>query len=168
MSQKATHSIDDEPDDSRQHKKRRTGSGPDDVSTVSHDGSETRQSPGRQVEEELTLALSRENSKHDSTVNGDQGQGNTQGDDATENGATPAVTQDIMNPEVAAVISNIMDHSERVEEQFALDQQQNADGDSSDSKDLVYINSNSHLKSQSLPILDNLVRSPTLIKIKYK
>lgn len=157
MTQKATHAIDDEPDDSRQHKKRRTESGSENVLAVSHD---TR-SPGRQVEEELTLALSRENSKQDLVINGNQGQGqgNTQDDDATENGATPAVTQDTMNPEVAAVISNIMDHSERVEEQFALNQQQSAEGDSSEAKDLVYIKANSHLKSQSLPILDNLVCS---------
>ena len=62
-----------------------------------------------------------------------------------------------MTPDVAAVISNIIDHSERVEEQFALNQQQGAEDGTPGAKDLVFIKANSHLKSQSLPILDNLV-----------
>lgn len=167
VTEKATHAIDDdESNDPRRHKKRRTGSGPEEASTVSHDGKDTGESPGRQVEEELTLALSHEGSKPDPAMNGDRTLSNPQGDDTTENGATPAVTQDTMNPDVAAVISNIIDHSERVEEQYALNQQENAEGDSSESKDLVFIKANSHLKSQSLPILDNLVCFLTFIMAK--
>lgn len=72
------------------------------------------------------------------------------------------------NPEIssdmATVISDIMNHSGRVEEQYALGQQQLESGSGqSTSTGLVYIKANSHLKIQSLPILDNLVSESKLI-----
>ncbi|KAL1998725.1 hypothetical protein VTN02DRAFT_5675 [Thermoascus thermophilus] len=59
---------------------------------------------------------------------------------------------------MAAVISNIIDHSERVEEQCALSQQpvETNGQQASSNKGLVFVKANSHLKVQSLPILDNL------------
>lgn len=66
----------------------------------------------------------------------------------------PSIGQDPFDPEVAQVISSIMDHSERVEEQFALNT-------AADPSDVVQVKANSHLKEQSLSILDNLVCFPT-------
>jgi hypothetical protein len=65
-----------------------------------------------------------------------------------------AAGQDHLAPDVAEVISHIMDHAERVEEQCALSQRLEESGES---KGLVFIKANAHLKIQSLPILDNLV-----------
>lgn len=59
-----------------------------------------------------------------------------------------ATIQDPPIGNVAKVISRIMDHTERVEEQST---------GPATSSNLTYIKANSSLKSQSLPILDNLV-----------
>lgn len=66
-------------------------------------------------------------------------------------------TTSAMDPDMATMISNIMDHAEKVETQ--LEKQQMADNnDQSAPKGLAFVKANSHLKTQSLPILDNLVR----------
>lgn len=63
-----------------------------------------------------------------------------------------------LDPDMATVISNIMNHAERVEEQYFLGQQQLAESnDQSGQRGMVFVKANSHLKIQSLPILDNLV-----------
>lgn len=140
----------------RAHKKRRTGSGPE----VLPAKQETDGSPDNQIEGVLASTLggsgaveSREN------MNG----GHDQGETATDNGAAPAGNPDPAQ-EMAAVISNIIDHSERVEEQCTMSQQPsqrpaetNGSQASSNSKGITFVKANSHLKVQSLPILDNLV-----------
>lgn len=61
------------------------------------------------------------------------------------------------------MISSIMNHAERVEEQCVLGQQQLAETSSaSPPKGMVFVKANSHLKIQSLPILDNLVSCDSL------
>lgn len=66
-----------------------------------------------------------------------------------------------IDPDMATVISNIMNHAERVEDELGRQQR----GDNNDllaPKGLAFVKANSHLKTQSLPILDNLVRIPLL------
>ncbi|PGH26955.1 hypothetical protein AJ80_01339 [Polytolypa hystricis UAMH7299] len=53
---------------------------------------------------------------------------------------------------VAKVLSNIMDHAERIGEQCVISRKLEESG----SKTVTFIKANSHLKIQSLPILDNL------------
>ena len=66
---------------------------------------------------------------------------------------TDTVTQ--MGHEMATVISNIIDHSERVDQYCAM----NAANETSQgsSKGLVFVKTGSRMKVESLPILDNLV-----------
>jgi hypothetical protein len=79
-----------------------------------------------------------------------------------EIGASPVQEQNTnIDSDVATVISNIMNHSERVEEQCAMGPQQLPDLSGQGApKGMVFVKANSHLKIQSLPILDNLVSSP--------
>lgn len=126
----------------RAHKKRRTESGPEALASPKQ---ETDAAPDSQIEGELASALNGTNNQPQEGVNGDHGSGE---------GTT--------DPEVA-VISNIIDRSERVEEQCAKDQQQQQQQQSTEasgqpaSKGLTYVKASLHLKIQSLPILDNLV-----------
>lgn len=121
----------------RAHKKRRTESGPE---ALAFPKQETDVAPDNQIEGELASALNGTNNQHQEGVNGDHGSGE---------GTT--------DPEVA-VISNIIDRSERVEEQCAKDQQQSTEASGQPaSKGLTYVKASLHLKIQSLPILDNLV-----------
>lgn len=76
------------------------------------------------------------------------------GDGSTDSHAAPMENRD---PYVANFISDIMDHAERVEGQFALSQQLEDGTAQTSSKGLTFIKASSHLKIQSLPILDNLV-----------
>lgn len=88
---------------------------------------------------------------------GHTGDDNGQVEGPTENATAQAPNSDIAT-DMATVISDIMNHSGRVEEQYALGQQQLQDGTGQTAPTgLVYIKANSHLKVQSLPILDNLV-----------
>ena len=83
------------------------------------------------------------------------GSGRVEG--STENGATQEPNPEISS-DMATVISDIMNHSGRMEEQYALGQQQLESGTGqAPTTGLVCIKANSHLKIQSLPILDNLV-----------
>lgn len=62
-------------------------------------------------------------------------------------------------PDVASMISDIMDHTERVEQHVAMGPQPMVDSNGQATTGLVCLKANSHLKLQSLPILDNLVRA---------
>ena len=85
------------------------------------------------------------------------GVGNGQVEAATDNTAASESEPHIAT-DMATVISDIMNHSERVEEHYAFGQQQlEGDAEQSAPTGLVYVKPNSHLKTQSLPILDNLV-----------
>ncbi|PYI27136.1 hypothetical protein BP00DRAFT_405671 [Aspergillus indologenus CBS 114.80] len=74
---------------------------------------------------------------------------------ASDTAVAPETSADI-DSDMATVISSIMNHAERVEEQVVIGQQQLADTASPAPKGMVFVKANSHLKTQSLPILDNL------------
>jgi hypothetical protein len=119
----------------------------------------TDQTPGHQIEEELVSALG--SGIGDAVER--QNDGQTQMVSSAEDPAAPETNPEL--DDMASVISSIMNHAERVEEQCAMGQQQlttatttPAPADQPAPKGLVYIKANSHLKIQSLPILDNLVR----------
>lgn len=61
-------------------------------------------------------------------------------------------------PDLAAVIANIIDHGEHVDNHWAA-QGYEHDGTAVDTEDWLSVDASLHLKIQSLPILDNLVRS---------
>jgi hypothetical protein len=144
-SEKISHPIDDDSSSliPRAYKKRRTGSGPEVKPGI--DGT-----PNNQIEEELASALNRVVSESFEDINGIHGHG----DGSTDSHAAPLESRD---PYVATFISDIMEHAERVEGQFALSQQLVDGTAQTPSKGLTFIKASSHLKIQSLPILDNLV-----------
>lgn len=129
------------------------------------DGDESIQSPlvtdqngpGHKIEEELATALG-ENVVD--TVEPTDHSGQT-GQDQVEASATTTTAQDggsNVNPDVASLISEIMDHTERQEQTVALGPQEiPPSGDFPGARGFAFLKANSHLKIQSLPILDNLV-----------
>ena len=64
-------------------------------------------------------------------------------------------------PDLAAVIANIIDHGEHVDNHWAA-QGYEYDGMAVDTEDWLSVDASLHLKIQSLPILDNLVRTRDL------
>ncbi|KAE8342260.1 hypothetical protein BDV24DRAFT_162499 [Aspergillus arachidicola] len=136
----------------RASKKPRLKSEPGDLSLPPQPPTVVDQGPGNQIEEELASALGpsivdtveRQDDKHSHI------------ETPTESAVAPEPNQDI-DTDIATVISSIMNHAERVEEQCAIGQQQLADtSGQSAPKGMVFVKANSHLKIQSLPILDNL------------
>lgn len=121
----------------RAHKKRRMGSGPD---ALVGPKEEDDGSPEHQIEEELATSLNPANPDNQDSLNGDHG------------------STEAADPEVAAALGNIINRSERLEEQFAFDQAPTDDSRSSVPKGVSFIKASLSLKIQSLPILDNLVR----------
>ncbi|KAK2737207.1 TTAGGG repeat binding factor [Onygenales sp. PD_40] len=152
---KVTHQLDH--DDSAASppaaKKRRTGSVSESAPEVSNNAAaQPEETPEQQAQDAAAQASTVPATATDSKgeVNGtpentDQGKVNAPPSAAT------ALGQDPLAPDVAEVISNIMSYSERVEEQY--NQQLKSAGES---QPMVFIKANSHLKTQSLPILDNL------------
>jgi hypothetical protein len=140
LSEKTTHPLESEPGSvsPRAHKKRRT-------EAFAAPKQETDVSAENQIEEELALALNPTNAESQEDINGNH----DAGDGATD-------------PEVAAV-TRILDRGERVEEQYALDQQPAATSGQPASKGLTFVKASLHLKIQSLPILDNLVCGTTYL-----
>lgn len=73
----------------------------------------------------------------------------------------PTVTENensSVNPDVASIISEIMDHTERQEQTVAMGPQEVSPvGEFPGARGFAFLKANSHLKIQSLPILDNLV-----------
>ncbi|KAF9886376.1 TTAGGG repeat binding factor [Aspergillus nanangensis] len=111
------------------------------------------QAPGNQIEEELASALGPR------VVDSVERQDNSQPQIESSTGSVVATdTNPDLNHDMATVISDIMNHAERVEEQCAMDQQQVVEEESPQAapKSMVFVKANSHLKAQSLPILDNL------------
>ncbi|PLB47247.1 putative MYB DNA binding protein [Aspergillus steynii IBT 23096] len=155
VSPKLSHPL-DEHDGSvspRAPKKRRLESEqPDDLVLPPSQPGLDDQIPGNQIEEELASALGP--GVVDTVEHQDDKHG--QIDSSAEAPVAPETSQDI-DTDMATVISNIMNHAERVEEQCVLGQQQLVDtSDQSTPKGMVFVKANSHLKTQSLPILDNL------------
>lgn len=92
--------------------------------------------------------------------------GPSQSENSAESATAPGTGTDI-DSDMATVISSIMNHAERVEEQCAMGEQQLGEDMSNQEapKGVVFVKANSHLKIQSLPILDNLVRPCNLKSI---
>jgi hypothetical protein len=77
-------------------------------------------------------------------------------------GESPVAPEQTPNvgSDMATVISSILDHTERVEEHCDMGPQTLPDLSGQGApKGMVFVKANSHLKIQSLPILDNLVCS---------
>lgn len=137
----------------RASKKPRLKSEPGDLSLPPQPPTVVEQGPGNQIEEELASALGP--SIVDTVERQDDKPSHIE--TPAESAVAPEPNQDI-DTDIATVISSIMNHAERVEEQCAIGQQQLADtSGQSAPKGMVFVKANSHLKIQSLPILDNLV-----------
>jgi hypothetical protein len=74
-----------------------------------------------------------------------------------EDGAASAEAFGQLDPDMSKAISDIIDHSERFEQYCAMGAAD--DEASSGSKSLVFAKTGSRMKVESLPILDNLVRT---------
>lgn len=136
----------------RASKKRRTEHEPEDSQPPEPAAPAADQGPGNDIEQELASALGA--GVAEPTERSDDAQ--VKIENLVESTAPESTSE--LDPEMAAVISNIMNHAERVEEQCALGQQSLEDNDDESApKGLVFVKANSHLKTQSLPILDNLV-----------
>lgn len=111
---------------------------------------------GDKIEEELASALG---AGIVDTTERPAENGPSQSENSAESAVAPETGTDL-DTDMATVISSIMNHAERVEEQCAVGEQQLGEDTSSQEapKGLVFVKANSHLKIQSLPILDNLVR----------
>ncbi|KAJ5690329.1 hypothetical protein N7462_004721 [Penicillium macrosclerotiorum] len=134
-------------------KKRRLDAGPgEDIILGQLPGSD-REGPGHKIEEELASALA------EGAVDPLSSTDHTQGDQGTDT-ATTAVSQDgtsTGNPPVNSLISDIMDHTERQEQTVAMGPQELPSlGEFPGVRGYAFLKANSHLKIQSLPILDNL------------
>ncbi|KAF4238517.1 hypothetical protein CNMCM6805_006365 [Aspergillus fumigatiaffinis] len=158
---KASHPREEDEDGSlspRASKKRRIEAESEGLLLPSQTTELTDQAPGHQIEEELVSALG---SGIVDTVER-QNAGQTQTVSSAGDPAAPDTNPEL--DDMASVISSIMNHAERVEEQCAMGQQQlttatttpATPADQPAPKGLVYVKANSHLKIQSLPILDNL------------
>lgn len=159
--QKPSHLLENDHHASPPAKKRRTDDGPDGDAQVPL-GSilvADQHGPGHKIEEELASALGEgvidtveptENTVNQSLQH-----------ETLDTPTSAAPTQDgegEINPDVATIISEIMDHTERQEQSVALGPQElPAANDFPGAKGFAFLKANSHLKIQSLPILDNLV-----------
>ena len=150
LDHRLSHPLDDEEHGSPPAaKKRRTGFGSEDIS-IQPSYSEDQQGPGHKIEEELATALG-EGIVHTLEPTGHT-RLNAHSSEVPQDG-TPNV-----NPDVASMISEIMDHTERQEQTVAMGPQEiPASNDFQGARGYAFLKANSHLKIQSLPILDNLV-----------
>ena len=173
--EKPSHPVDEEGSESpRASKKRRTESGTGDadnadnednadnagdVQVPSQPDAAADQIPGNQIEKELASALGSGFSEHAERDSDGNNKVEATIEKTPEQETTEATST--IDPDMATVISNIMNHAERVEDELGRQQR----GDNNDllaPKGLAFVKANSHLKTQSLPILDNLVRIPLL------
>ncbi|CAL5870961.1 uncharacterized protein PFLUO_LOCUS5203 [Penicillium psychrofluorescens] len=77
--------------------------------------------------------------------------------EASPGAAADQISGSTISPDVATILSEIMDHTERQEETVALGPQEiPSSGDFPGARGYAFLKANSHLKIQSLPILDNL------------
>ncbi|KAJ5165777.1 hypothetical protein N7492_006073 [Penicillium capsulatum] len=139
--QKPSHPVEsEEPDSPPATKKRRIGSDLDgeDAFMRSLSGAD-QHGPGHKIEEELATALGpTDHSEPDASV-------------------PPEDSNSNVNPDVASLISDIMDHTERQEQTVAMGPQEiPPSGDFPGARGYPFLKANSNLKIQSLPILDNL------------
>ncbi|KAL3451990.1 telomere repeat binding factor-domain-containing protein [Aspergillus insuetus] len=109
--------------------------------------------PGDQIEEELASALGA------GIVHSVEPSANQNGQVSVQPGESPVAPEQTPNvgSDMATVISSILDHTERVEEHCDMGPQTLPDLSGQGApKGMVFVKANSHLKIQSLPILDNL------------
>ncbi|KAJ5412874.1 hypothetical protein N7465_005179 [Penicillium sp. CMV-2018d] len=164
IDQKVPHSLDDEEHGSPPAaKKRRTDDGPDGDISLPNEVilMADQHGPGHKIEEELASALGEgvidtvEQTDHNVNQTLQHGTHDTH---VTSTGV--ATTQDgnpDLNPDVATIISEIMDHTERQEQTVAMGPQElPPSNDFPGARGFAFLKANSHLKIQSLPILDNL------------
>jgi hypothetical protein len=108
--------------------------------------------PGHKIEQELANALGE--SVVDTVEPTDQTGGHDQPEGSPHDGGSN------VNPDVASIISEIMDHTDRQENTVAMGPQEiPATTEFPGARGYAFLKANSHLKIQSLPILDNLVSS---------
>lgn len=127
--------------------------GPDDEPTFQQSlDSLDQHGPGHKIEEELATALG------ESVVDSLEPTDHPVGDQSQSD---PTLTQNDnsnINPDVASIISEIMDHTERQDQTVAMGTQELSPvGEFPGARGFAFLKANSHLKIQSLPILDNLV-----------
>ncbi|KAJ6036871.1 hypothetical protein N7540_001150 [Penicillium herquei] len=146
LDQKLVHPLEDHEEHGSPPaaKRRRTGSPSGDLSL---DFPEEHHGPGHKIEQELATALG------ESIVD-------TMGPADHTHHPQPGTAHDEnpnVNPDVASIINEIMDHTERQEQTVAMGPQEVApSGDFPGAKGFAFLKANQHLKIQSLPILDNL------------
>ncbi|KAJ5159938.1 uncharacterized protein N7482_006942 [Penicillium canariense] len=154
--QKPAHLLDeDEHGSPPAAKKRRMGSVPDDDLAIDpqFQGSD-QHGPGHKFEEELATALA-EGTAH--ALPPTDGTHDNLGSDPSAAATTAQDASSNSNPDMNSIISEIMDHTERQEETVAMGPQEiPPSGDFPGAKGYAFLKANSHLKIQSLPILDNL------------
>lgn len=145
----------DEDGSASPRKKRRIESEDEEPAIESHPTT-AHDRAGDKIEEELASALG---AGIVDTTERPAENGPSQSENSAESAVAPEMGTDL-DPDMATVISSIMNHAERVEEQCAVGEQQLGEDTVSQEapKGLVFVKANSHLKIQSLPILDNLVR----------
>lgn len=163
LDQKNSHSLeDDEHASPPAAKRRRMGSGVEADDSIQSPLDANQNEPGRGIEEELTTALG-ENvvDTIEPTDNTLAGHDDTEASDppATATAAaTPQIGEPNINQDVSTLISDIMDHTERQEQTVSLGPQEiPPSGEFPGARGYAFLKANSHLKIQSLPILDNLV-----------
>ncbi|KAJ5341061.1 hypothetical protein N7541_010185 [Penicillium brevicompactum] len=157
--QKPSHIIEPEENESPPAKKRRTDGGsdgeaqlPDPILMADQHG------PGHKIEEELASALGE--GVIDTVEPDDSSVTQPLQHESLDTPAEVAPTQhgdSEINPDVATIISEIMDHTERQEQSVALGPQEVPPvTEFPGARGFAFLKANSHLKIQSLPILDNL------------
>ncbi|KAJ5754825.1 hypothetical protein N7533_004368 [Penicillium manginii] len=153
LDQKPHHLLEDEEHGTPPAaKKRRMDAGPDDEPTFQQSlDSLDQHGPGHKIEEELATALG------ESVVDSLEPTDHPVGDQSQSD---PTLTQNDnsnINPDVASIISEIMDHTERQDQTVAMGTQELSPvGEFPGARGFAFLKANSHLKIQSLPILDNL------------
>ncbi|CAG8332024.1 unnamed protein product [Penicillium salamii] len=167
--QKPSHIIDHEEHGSPPAKKRRTDGGPDGEVHLPPDSMlmADQHGPGHKIEEELASALGEgvidTVEPTDNVINQPlqpESLDTPVGVSSTQQGDAE------INPDVATIISEIMDHTERQEQTVALGPQEIQPAtDFPGSRGFAFLKANSHLKIQSLPILDNLVSETILMRL---
>ncbi|OGE58107.1 hypothetical protein PENARI_c001G01727 [Penicillium arizonense] len=161
LDQKPPHILEDEEHGSPPAaKKRRTDAGPDGELSLPGDSilMADHHGPGHKIEEELASALGEgvidtvEQTDHTVTDPGPHDTSNTSNGAATTHDGNGEI-----NPDVATIISEIMDHTERQEQTVAMGPQElPPSNEFPGARGFAFLKANSHLKIQSLPILDNL------------
>ncbi|KAJ5782925.1 hypothetical protein N7457_004699 [Penicillium paradoxum] len=154
-----SHPLDEEHGSPPAAKKRRTGDGPDgDISLPDQVLLMADQhGPGHKIEEELASALGEGVIDTVEQTESHVNEALQHSTHDTPTGAGSAHDPSGLNSDVATIISDIMDHTERQEQTVAMGPQElPPSNDFPGARGFAFLKANSHLKIQSLPILDNL------------